>query len=453
MLAAGTRMKTITGSLLFLLALAGCGCGAEDPGAERRHEGDFENLLLIVVDTLRSDHLPSYGYPRNTAPFLTRLAGEGIQLQGYAVSSWTRPSMATLFTGLYPQRHQAIGRKDRLPGGVPFLAQILESYGFSTAALVTNGNVSEELGFRRGYGAYEELLPAEKLRARPVVDAALGMTRGLEPPFYFYVHFMDPHDPYAPRSPWGAARARAQPYLQPQDVFRDQLPLDGEVLSRLVNQYDGEILEMDREIERLITALRQRGALDRTLVVVTGDHGEEFGEHGDLAHGKTVHEEVVQVPLLLWSPGGLEPYRSDASFHQVDFLPTALEALGVPVPPDIDGVSWWPEIRGRRYRPRKELLFHLELDGYGDLGLSIDSGKVILRRAAPEALFFDLEAASGERLMTDFGWLTRQRLWRRLRKLNRDLEARSFDRETVEVSDDVREQLEALGYVGDEAPW
>ncbi len=444
----GACSTTVAVSILLLLALAGWGCGVRDAGKARRPERDFENLLLIVVDTLRSDHLPSYGYPRNTAPFLARLAGEGIQLQGYAVSSWTRPSMATLFTGLYPQRHQAIGREDRLPAGVPFLAQVLESFGFSTSAIVTNGNASRELGFGRGYGAYQEMLPAEKLRAQPVVDAALGMAGGLESPFYLYVHLMDPHDPYAPRAPWGAAR-NAEPYLQPQDVFRDQLPLDDEVLSRLVNQYDGEILEMDREIERLITSLRERGALDRTLVVVTSDHGEEFGEHGSLAHGKTVHEEVVQVPFLLWSREGLEPYGSDAGFHQVDFLPTVLEALGVPVPPDIDGVSWWAQIRDRRYRPRKELLFHLELDGYRDLGLAIGAGKVILRRAAPEALFFDLEAGSGERLRTDFGWLTRQRLWRRVRKLNRDLEARSFERQTAEVSGQVREQLEALGYAGD----
>ncbi len=442
-------VRSALSPVLLLLALAGWGCGDRD----RRPERDFENLLLIVVDTLRSDHLPSYGYPRSTAPYLTRLAGEGIQLQGYTASSWTRPSMATLFTGLYPQRHRAIGRQDRLPAGVPFLAQVLESHGFSTSAIVTNGNVSEELGFRRGYGLYQEMLPAEKLKAGPVVDAALGLARELESPFYLYVHLMDPHDPYSPRTPWGAAQPADRPYLQPQDVFRDQLPLDGEVLSRLVRQYDGEILEMDREIERLITSLAELGALDQTLVVVTADHGEEFGEHGSLAHGKTVHEEVVQVPFLLWSSGGLESYRSEASFHQVDFLPTVLEALGVPAPPDVDGVSWWPEIRDRRYLPRKELLFHLELDGYRDLGLSIGSGKVVLRRAEPEALFFDLETVSGERPRTDFGWLTRQRLWHRLWKLNRDLEARSFERETVGlVSDEVREQLEALGYVGDEAP-
>ena len=142
------------------VALVGCG-GAEpdrDPlarSATRRDHGapsaTYRNLVLIVADTLGSRHLSSYGYPRETAPFLTQFAGEGIQFQGYSASSWTRPSMATLLTGLYPQRHRTVDRYDALPPDVPFLSEQLAKAGFQTAAFVNNPNIGRVFLFERGY--------------------------------------------------------------------------------------------------------------------------------------------------------------------------------------------------------------------------------------------------------------------------------------------------------------
>ncbi len=435
--------------LAFYPILLMIACGRAEVREESRMTPDFTNLVVIVVDALRSDHLPAYGYSRQTAPFLTELARQGIQLQGYSASSWTRSSMATLFTGLHPQRHQTIGRKDRLPVTVPFFSEILSAHGFSTAALVTNGNVSSQFGFRRGYTIYKELIDVGKPRAAQVVDEALGLADGLQSPFYLYVHFMEPHDPYVPKVPWEYDPGTEAVYIQPQDVFRQKLPLDDHILRRLVNQYDGEIRELDRELNRMLDGLAAQGLLDRTLVVLTSDHGEEFGEHGSLVHGHTLHEESIAVPFILWSAGDLRYYQSGAGFHQVNFLPTMLEAVGITPPPEIDGRSFWRKIRDTGYRPRDELLFHLDLDGFQALAIRTPQHKLIRSNQSSEQLFYDLRKSPDESHTAKFEFLERIRLERRLRRLNRDLEARSHDRESVEVSGEVREQLQALGYLAE----
>ncbi len=198
----------------------------------RREPPRFTNLVLIVIDTLRSDHLASYGYDRATAPFLDRLAREGIQLQGVAASSWTKPAVATLLTGLHPQRHRANTSADRLAPSLPFLPEILQRHGFSTVGYTANWFTGPSFGFDRGFDTFLEVWPPEPLRAgmyrnpaspdKPhatwATDSALELARDLEPPFFLSVHYLDPHDPYTPAAAWGDESASAGDFVQPADA-------------------------------------------------------------------------------------------------------------------------------------------------------------------------------------------------------------------------------------------
>lgn len=432
---------------LLLLAL---GCKTAPPSSEeqeRETARDFENLVLIVIDTLRSDHLPTYGYERDTAPFLIGLAREGIQLQGYSVSSWTRSSMATLFTGLYPQRHQTVNRDDYLPSTVPFLPEILASHDFSTFGYVANPNVGSEFGFNRGYGFFKEFTTSAMHRASLVIGDTLQATSELRDPFYLYVHLLDPHAPYAPNSPWGGEEENAEDILQPETVVMEKMAVTEDMVTRFKDRYDGEILATDRALRSLLSSLDQE-QLEKTLVVVTSDHGEELGDHGGLLHGFTLYEEVLRVPLIFWNPA-LPPRRSQAGFHQIDFLPTVLDALGVPAPADIDGQSRWAEIRDGSYATPEELLFHLELDGSYALALRHSSYKLIERKTQPEPLIYDLESSAAEDDVARLPEDTHRQLRGRLRDLNQALLARRHRRVSAsELSQQVREQLEDLGYLG-----
>jgi len=431
----------------FLIVCLGYGFACSSPKVlePRRTTRDFESLIVVMIDTLRSDHLPSYGYPRPTAPFLAELAAEGIQLQGYSASSWTRSSVATLLTGLYPQRHQAIRRNDRLPKKVPYLPQILADQGFRNVAIIANGNVSSQFGFARGFEVFEEHMGFGKPEASQLVEDILQRSALLDDPFYLYVHLIDPHDPYVPAMAWGQEGEALEP-VQPHDIRQGEKPMNAGTLAQMIDQYDAEILEMDSALRVLLGGLKEAGVLDRALLVVTSDHGEEFGEHGGVAHGRSLHEEVIKVPWILWGEG-LRSYQAPEAFHQVDFLPTALEALGVPIPEDLDGRSWWEEIRDQRFSGRPEQLFHLALDSYQNLALYSPPFKLIRSATEPKQLAYDLTSSPEERETIQLEEDDSQRLNKRLSRLDRDLKKRRYAREVGEATDQVRQQLAALGYL------
>lgn len=448
-------MTTVSQRFPAVLALASLSCGlgcSQDEAATPT----FENLLVVMVDTLRSDHLPSYGYPRDTAPYLSRLAGEGIQLQGYSASSWTRPSIATLLSGLHPQRHQTISRADALGIDVPYLPAILAEHGFKTAAMMGNPNVGRKWGFDRGVGGYLQSRGVTALDgdAQVVTDKVLALATELEPPFYLQVLYIDPHDPYIPEEPWRDGDDASEPweYVQPQRLARARAELDELTLDRLVRQYDGEVRDFDRHFERLMGELGALGLLDGTLVVVTADHGEELGEHGRLTHSKTLYEEVVRVPLILWSREGLPSFRGDALFHQVDFVPTVLEALGLEVPAGLDGESQWRLLSAGRPPGERDLFFHLDLGERAALAVRRGSRKLVHSHRRPYVEVSDLVADPGELRPSAELSPEDRRLFRRLIEHHNELVTAGGVREVRTTEGELRRSLAALGYLDVDTP-
>jgi arylsulfatase A-like enzyme len=413
----------------------------------------FRNLIVVMIDTLRADHLPSYGYHRDTAPHLARMASEGIQLDGYPASSWTKPSVATLMTGHSPQRHQAIGRTDVLPEDVPYLPAWLDDRGFLTVAYVGNRNAGRKWGFGRGYDRFRQNRPAGKPDGLEINERTLNMMQGVEPPYLLYVHYVDPHDPYEPAHPWGVEDPHDHPWIQPRRLERAQSTATEADFEAMRDQYDGEIAEVDAAIEQLLAELGARGLLEDTLVVVTSDHGEEFGEHGGMTHGQTLYEEVLHVPLILWAEARLSPCADSRPFHQIDLAPTLLVALGFDPPEGVEGRNRWPELADCRIEGDSEpLFFHLDLDERGALAVRRETAKVIVSAETESEPLrgqrFDLENDPEELAPSPLDASSETLLDRLLRHHERE-GARAFGRTEgvlVRDSEDWR-ALAALGYV------
>lgn len=319
----------------------------------------LEGLLLVTVDTLRADHLGPYGGPDPT-PAFAALAAEGVLVEAaYSPTPSTGPAHASLFTGLHPWHHGVLENAAPVPEELVPLAARLGAAGFRTAGFVSSFILDQRFGFDRGFETYWFEPTETKLwrgkrrrrffaRATATTDAALAWLdeqRGQR--FFLWVHYFDPHQPYAP--PEGFELAPGVPVdlegrRPPPAVGRARL-------GELIRAYRGEVRYTDAELGRLLDALREDGRLDRIALVVTADHGEAFGDHGQLGHGVSLYEELVRVPLLVRGPGIPAGRRLHGPVQLEDLMPTLLEWLGQPVPPDLDGVSLLGWLRGQGAAP------------------------------------------------------------------------------------------------------
>lgn len=344
-------------------------------------------VVLVVVDTLRRDHLPFYGYARPTAPFLTRLARESVVFeQAYSTSSWTAPSTASLFTSLYPVQHGVtLGlratrklmthgertRLNRIPEAAETLPEALRPAGYASFALAQNVNISRDLGFAQGFDRFVNQ-PADD--TADVLHARLMAWRrrlAERPRHFLYLHYLDPHSPYHERAPWFDPTTRGR--------------------QRLVSAYDSEIAFTDEHLRLAYEAL---GWAEDTLLVVTADHGEEFWEHGSVEHGRSLFGEVVDVPLLVRLPGGrLGGRRVTEPVSLIDVLPTLREAVGLPRSPRDAGRSLLPLVEGRTL-PERTLFLHLwrpEPNGkVRDLRGSLAGGLKLIEGDPSGPLLYDL---------------------------------------------------------------
>ncbi|MCB1628455.1 MAG: sulfatase-like hydrolase/transferase [Xanthomonadales bacterium] len=371
--------------LIPLLSLLSCG----QPEAPRW------NVLLVTFDTTRADHLQPYGHPRTATPTLQWLADEGALFeQAFTAAPITAPSHASILTGRYPMAH---GVRDNglftLAAEETTLAEILRAQGYATAAAVGAFPVIGRFGFNQGFDLFddaltghledhlgERIVPKARLffderRAAQVNEAVLPWLDEQSQtgrPFFVWLHYFDAHQPFEPPPPF-------------DQQYADDL-------------YAGEIAYADQSLGRLLEHLRGLGQLERTLVVMTADHGEGLGEHGELTHAVLAYNSTLHVPLLIRSPDGAgRGKRIEERVGTVDIVPTILQLLQIEVPTPVQGRSLLPLLHGEagewRQYYAENLSPHLS-HGWGKLRVLFDGEHKYIHGPRPE--LYDLSADPGE---------------------------------------------------------
>lgn len=370
--------------------------------------GPRPDLLLVVVDTLRADHLGCYGHGRDTSPAIDAFAASAVRFEAaYATAPWTMPSVATALTGLHPTVH-GVTALARLPDDVPTLAGILARAGYRTGAVVSHRLAGRLPGFDRGFELFDEgqarghrymSTPGVVRRARELLDTLAGG----DEPFFLFVHLFDPHYDYLrhPRIGFAPPRAGSLDGDERIDDLRARLgDLTPEEIGFLSDLYDEEIRFTDRGVGTLLRILARRGLADGTLVVLTADHGEELVGRGWLGHTRTLYEELVRVPLLVRGPGVAAPRTVDAPVSLVSLLPTLLELMGVPRDGvAAEGPSLAPLLRGAGPPPREPVFFEVDFTRPEVRKKGIRDGRYKLIRddATGAVELYDLERDPGER--------------------------------------------------------
>lgn len=325
-------------------------------------------ILIYLIDALRSDHLGCYGYERDTSPNIDRFADDSVLfLRNIAQSSWTKASVASMFTGLTPLLHGVQDRADALPEEAETLAEILRASGYRTAAFLANGWVSDDFSMMQGFEHRHFVNGQRSSRLHDAYFAWLE-EQGSLGPFFAYIHTVDPHGPYDPPANY---RERFASVEMDADVGSSQSLLDlhsaelepgQKLIQNLLALYDAEIAFNDEHFGQLISALKQQGIYDEALIILTSDHGEEFFEHGKLQHGVNLYSEVLNTPLIIKFPKGFGASGIVSSPTQhVDLLPTVLDLLGLVIPPEVEGWSLLPLLE--QDPPWREVFSDLDLDG------------------------------------------------------------------------------------------
>ena len=329
-----------------------------------------------MADTLRSDHLDAYGYARETAPVLSRMASGGALFRdNISQASWTKVATPSIHTSLYPTTHTVRQIADRLPTSANTLAEAYRAAGYATLSLssVTFTGQSNNMhqGFEELHEAGSRTADNVTKSAREYVDRVLPwLDQHQDVPFFVFLHVFDPHSPFAPRPPYDslwADPAKRADFEKDLDrlrefidagILRDQgMPSREDLVEAGVDPeqfigqfhdwYDGSIRGMDAEIGRLLEGLQNLDLADNTLVAFIGDHAEEFLEHGQTWHGHSLYGELVNAPLLLWWPKGVPAGRTvDETVRSIDLMPTLLALSGLSAPDEIQGQSLLPLIDG-----------------------------------------------------------------------------------------------------------
>jgi len=350
------------GSALVGTALAGSLPRGLHAGAERR-----PNIVFLMIDTLRADHCSCYGYGRRTTPALDAIARDGARFTHcIAPSSWTTPSVMTMFTGMSPIHHGVVSMRNRLPDGVPTLAGELGRLGYYTLGTLCNPCAAGGMGFGHGFDLYDDFTILADLdvglfemgggdRRRDIIssatskattDLALKHVKAAPQgrPYFLFVLYFDPHDDYVPPGKYASmfdprytGRADGRVHHLPRKYT---FPTEQD-LEHTVALYDGEIRHVDQEVGRLLAELQRRGGYsDDDLLIVTSDHGEEFCEHGGIKHGTTLYEEVVHVPLLFHWPGRIPAGKEVSGIvSHDDLFATVMDAAGGATPAHVPNTS------------------------------------------------------------------------------------------------------------------
>ena len=406
-------------------------------GGDDAHHGgipaelaDKPNIVMIMVDTLRADHLSCYGSDLQT-PNMCSLAGEGgSKFQGFSAASWTKPATATLLTSLLPSSHNAMSKPSALSPDVELISEVLKDRGYTTGGIASNINLAESFGFAQGYDEYHYLGPdylagaqesSSKLIIYSIVRAVwFKINKGLrfgdfyqdsnvvnevafdwfdrhtDDRFFLFLHYMDPHDPYFEHTEDGSYTGTAIARVSNQHP-------DAELADEMHRLYNGEVEFLDKNIGKLFSHLKKLGIYDNTVIALVADHGEEFYEHGGWWHGLTLYDEQIHIPFLIkWAKG--MPSAPASSVNELaralDVAPTLIAATGTEIPASMQGIDLMQDGSSRDIKD-KEVYSEEDHEGNVLWSLRTKTMKLIQSNAGnprglAETELYDMSADPGE---------------------------------------------------------
>jgi len=426
-------------SLGLLLTLSTCSAEQAAPPPD---------VVILMLDTARADHLGPFNERSPVpTPFLDALAERSLVFENaWAASTHTSPSTASIFTGLVTLRHGVQTNNYpnlplvALPKSVTTLAEHLSLAGYQTLGVGSNPNINEERGFHRGFDTYSA---NNYLHAGELAEKLYELQVDFDPdrPMYTFMHFMDAHIPYNSRQPW---------CRHGREASKEECP------TRC--RYRSEIAFLDSQLEKLFDRM---GWHEDTIVVVVTDHGEEFGDHGDIMHRYSVHTELARAGLLILIPG-VEPVRSDVPAHHIDILPTILRALDLPSPEILDGSPLQPFLareqearnagrRSSRVSDQRPLLTHRSQGDKALFGLTIGPWRLIEEFPNGRVELYHI----GEDPREERDLATRrpdmlEKLRARLQGYITALDPIEVEEVSIDFDDEQIEELRRLGYLGDD---
>jgi len=449
--------------------------------------GEKPNVIILLIDMLRADHVHSYGYERETTPNIDKYAGEGVMFSNVrAQAAWTLPSTATLLSGLYPSTHGARGIENSMARGVETMAEVFQQNGYATAALVANPVLKRSYNINQGFdyycddimsysylllaarntcllgkslnaiestkllfsnkaldifntpdvvGGYRLLFRPDKMGSETIHEGALKWIRkNPHRPFFLYLHYVDVHGPY-----------------------KVQRPFDEDFVGRPVmirmNLYDGALRYADAQIKLFIDELDRLGILDNSILFITSDHGHEFNEHGGKSHGYTLYEEQLQVPLIFLRTPAF-PFNKvvSAPVGLIDIKPTLIAYLDLESPEKAGDGRDFSYLLGEGDLPPASEYQYAETE-LGNLHRGViykDRWKFITfeKAGVSKELLFDLSQDELEMVnLIEANPELASELRQKLNEAFSDYEGRGFVSETVELDEKARDHLRALGYL------
>lgn len=339
--------------LLIADAVATVPAAAPAPAGQLAVAPDY-NVILISIDSLRADHMSAYGYRRDTSPAMAALARDGVLFRNASsTTSWTLPGHMSILTGRSLLGHGVVTDAQKLGDDIPTLAEGLKGAGYATHAIVSAPYVEARYGFDRGFDSYDDQTirfathgASYKEVTAPLLQntAAEWLDRNGSRKFFLFLHYWDVHYDYAPGAPYDTM---FDPHYEGQIdgvnfYFNDAVHADmaERDLEHVLALYDGEIRLVDDHIAKLRAKLDEIGVGGKTIIVITSDHGDEFFEHDRKGHHRTLYDEVLRVPLIVYVPG-VKPQRSEVAMETstIDIMPTVLGLVGAPVPPGVEGAD------------------------------------------------------------------------------------------------------------------